>query len=137
MQVPFLVHCLIKSRTRYNQHKHGCKSKQHISGLFLHFFKFLLLLYCRLRCCNLCFSLFAFLLYLSCLSLLKLFNCQFSLCRYISECPVSKHKVQLLSHILIEIHSIDRIKSSKCYRSYTRNCHRMPLPVPLRLILLT
>ncbi len=38
MQVPFLVHCLINHRTRYNQHKHGCKSKQHISGLFLHFF---------------------------------------------------------------------------------------------------
>lgn len=32
-----LVHCLISRRTSYNQYKHGCKSKQHISGLFLHF----------------------------------------------------------------------------------------------------
>ena len=30
LQVPFLVHTLIKSRTRYNQYKHSFKSQQHI-----------------------------------------------------------------------------------------------------------
>ena len=30
LQVPFLVHTLIKSRTRYNQYKHNFKSQQHI-----------------------------------------------------------------------------------------------------------
>ena len=30
LQVPFLVHTLIKSCTHYNQYKHGLKSRQHI-----------------------------------------------------------------------------------------------------------
>ena len=37
--------------------------------------------------------------------------------------PVAKHKMQFLSHILIEIHPIKGIETTKCNRCHTGNCH--------------
>ena len=49
---------------RMHRHNDCDKSKQHVSRLFLHCFKLLLLLYSRISCYSLRFCLSAFLLYL-------------------------------------------------------------------------
>ena len=59
----FLMHCLICCNACYCRHNDCDKSKQHVSRLFLHCFKLLLLLYSRISCYSLLFCLSAFLLY--------------------------------------------------------------------------
>ena len=56
----FLMHCLICCNACYCRHNDCDKSKQHISRLFLHRFKLLLLLYSRISCYSLRFSLSVF-----------------------------------------------------------------------------